>query len=159
MATAATQTELNKFVKVVDEFKAKYARLISSATRNDVYATKNATLISDYETAVVRGRALNATIDSMVGMWSAFKRGYATVTDVTSTAIGDAIDTIRSWFGYDPAPGIGHYVVVNPTANQPRIVSIVSPELTDRLMSTAGEGINKTLLLAGAGLAAFLLFR
>ena len=99
---AATQTELNKFVKVVDEFKAKYARLISPATRNDVYATKNATLISDYESAVSRGGALNSSINALVGAWNVFKRGYASVTDVTSTAIGDAVDEIRSWFGYKP---------------------------------------------------------
>ena len=35
----------------------------------------------------------------------------------------------------------------------------VSPELTERLVSTAGEGINKTLLLAGAAVAAFLFLR
>ena len=35
----------------------------------------------------------------------------------------------------------------------------LSPELTSRLVSTAGEGINKTLLLAAAGLAAFLIFK
>ena len=35
----------------------------------------------------------------------------------------------------------------------------MSPELTQRLVSTAGEGINKTLLLAGAGVAAFLIMR
>jgi len=36
----------------------------------------------------------------------------------------------------------------------------LSPELTNRLVSTAGEGINKTLLLLGAaGVAAFLFLR
>lgn len=35
----------------------------------------------------------------------------------------------------------------------------LSPELTNRLVSTAGEGINKTLLMAGAGIAAFLFMR
>lgn len=104
---AATQTELNKFVKVVDEFKAKYARLILPATRSQVYATNNAALISDYETAVSRGGTLNSTINTLVGTWNAFRRGYAAVTDTTSMVIGDAIDEIRSWFGYDPAPGIG----------------------------------------------------
>jgi len=34
----------------------------------------------------------------------------------------------------------------------------LSPELTTRLVSTAGAGINKTLMLVGAGLVAFLLF-
>jgi len=33
----------------------------------------------------------------------------------------------------------------------------ISPELRKQLTSTAGEGINKTLLLVGAGVAAFLL--
>jgi len=107
MANPATQTELNKFVKVVDEFKAKYARLILPITRQQVYATGNTALISDYESAVSRGGALNSSINALVGAWQAFKRGYGAVTDVTSTAIGDAIDTVRGWFGYDAAPGIG----------------------------------------------------
>lgn len=114
-ATVATQTELNKFVKVVDEFKAKFTRLTSSAMRNEVYASGNTKLISDYETAVVRGNALNTTINTAVGAWSAFKRGYATVTDYTSTVIGDAVDEIRSWFGYKPMgdlPGLGSLGII-----------------------------------------------
>lgn len=34
----------------------------------------------------------------------------------------------------------------------------MSPELTNRLVSTAGEGINKTLLMAGAAIVAVLFF-
>ena len=110
MATEATQAELNKFVKVVDEFKAKFARLISPVTRQQVYSSNDPKLISDYESAVTRGNALNSSINALVGVWNAFKSGYKTVTAATSTVIGDAIDEIRSWFGYDPAPGIGCYV-------------------------------------------------
>jgi len=113
MATEATQTELNKFVKVVDEFKAKFARLISPATRQQIYASNDPKLISDYESAVSRGNVLNSSINALVGAWNAFKSGYKTVTAVTSTVIGDAVDEIRSWFGYDPAPGIGNYAVAN----------------------------------------------
>jgi len=102
----ATQTELNKFVQVVDEFKVKYARLTSPAMRANVYASGNQKLISDYENAVTRGARLNTAIAAAVGAWATFKRGYGAVTDVTSTAIGDAVDTIRGWFGYDPAPGL-----------------------------------------------------
>lgn len=101
----ATQTELNKFVRVVDEFKTKYARLTSPAMRAQVYASGNQKLIADYERAVSRGGMLNVTINTTVGAWSTFKRGYGAVTDVTSTAIGDAIDEVRSWFGYEPAKG------------------------------------------------------
>lgn len=108
MAAQASQAELNKFVKVVDEFKAKFAKLISPATRAQVYASGNQKMISDYESAVTRGNALNATINALVGAWAAFKRGYKTVTDTTSTVIGDAIDEIRSWFGYDPSGGLGY---------------------------------------------------
>lgn len=111
MATEATQAELNKFVKVVDEFKANYARLLLPATRSEVYATQNPAIISDYQKAVSRGGALNSTINTTVGAWNAFKRGYGAVTDVTSTVIGDAIDTVRGWFGYDAAPGVGHYAL------------------------------------------------
>lgn len=102
MAAQASQAELNKFVKVVDEFKAKLARLKLPETRRKVYATGNQKMISDYESAVTRGNALNGTIAALVGAWNAFKRGYKTVTDTTSTVIGDAIDEIRSWFGYKP---------------------------------------------------------
>ena len=109
MAQQASQAELNRFVKVVDEFKAKYARLIAPATKAQVYASGNQKMIADYETAVVRGNALNRSIAALVGAWAAFKRGYAAVTDTTSMYIGDAIDEIRSWFGYDPAHGIGEY--------------------------------------------------
>ena len=62
----ATQTELNKFVKVVDEFKAKFQLLISPATRAQVYASNNPALISDYESAVSRGSALNSSINTML---------------------------------------------------------------------------------------------
>ena len=107
MADEATQAELNKFVKVVDEFKAKFARLISPATRAQIYQSNNPALISDYESAVSRGRILNNSINALVGAWSGFKRGYKSVTAATSTVIGDAVDEIRSWFGYKPAGGIG----------------------------------------------------
>lgn len=110
MAEPASQAELNKFVKVVDEFKANYARLILPATRAEVYATQNSAMISDYETAVSRGAMLNTTIENLVGAWNAFKSTYANVTDKTSLVIGDAIDKVRSWFGYDPAAGFGEFI-------------------------------------------------
>lgn len=98
----ATQAELNKFVRIVDEFKANYARLILPSTRSQVYASGNTAMIADYEKAVSRGNALNATINTTVGAWTAFKAGYSKVTGATSTVIGDAVDEIRSWFGYKP---------------------------------------------------------
>ena len=76
MAEQATQTELNKFVKVVDEFKAKFALLISPVTRARIYASNNPALIADYEKTVSRSNALNVSIDALVGAWTAFKSGY-----------------------------------------------------------------------------------
>jgi len=35
----------------------------------------------------------------------------------------------------------------------------ISPELTSRLISTAGEGLNRTMIYAGLGVLAFLAFR
>lgn len=109
MAAQATQAELNRFVKVVDEFKANLSRLKSPEYKTRVLQSGDSRLISDYNTAVVRGDALNRSIAALVGAWAAFKRGYAAVTDTTSMYIGDAIDEIRSWFGYKPmgnVPGI-----------------------------------------------------
>ena len=107
----ASQAELNRFVEVVDKFKANFAKLNAPETRSAVLASGDAKLQSDYQSALSRGRALNTTIETTVGAWNAFKSGYAAVTDRTSTIIGDAIDEIRSWFGYDPAPGIGNYAL------------------------------------------------
>lgn len=105
----ASQQELNRFVEVVDKFKANFAKL--QGMQADVLASGDPQLQRDYNSAITRGRALNATIDTTVGAWNAFKAGYRSVTDRTSTIIGDAIDEIRSWFGYDPAPGIGNYAL------------------------------------------------
>ena len=93
----ASQAELNKFVRVVDEFKAKHAKLISPETSKAVYASKNLALISDYNKTVAQGNALNSSINALVGAWNAFKSGYGSAISATSTVIGDAIDEIRSW--------------------------------------------------------------
>ena len=139
----ATQTELNKFVKVVDEFKANYARLILPGTRAEVYASGNPVMIRDYDNAVSRGSALSATINATVGAWNAFKRGYGKITSATSTVIGDAIDEIRSWFGYDPAPGIGHLV---PNLGALGIVQLPAAAWVAGIIATAiilNSGMNK----------------
>ncbi len=105
----ATPQELNRFVQTVDEFMANYARLISPDTRAKVYATGNPALIGDYDSAVSQGRILKRTIETTVGAWNTAKAAWQSVTGATSTAIGDAIDEIRSWFGYEPAGGVGAY--------------------------------------------------
>ena len=46
-----------------------------------------------------------------MGVWAAFKRGYAAVTDVTSTIIGDAIDWFRGLFGAGPNADLTGYSV------------------------------------------------
>lgn len=98
----ASSTEMNRFVQVVDEFMANYARLISPQTRADIFATGNAAMISDYESAVSRGGMLKSTIETTVGVWSAAKREWSKVTDVTSMYIGDAVDWIKNLFGAGP---------------------------------------------------------
>lgn len=109
MSQQASKTQLNKFVEVVDKFMRDYARLKSDAVAKQVYATNNPALIADYENTVVRGGQIRGSIIAVTGAWDAAKRQYAKVTGVTSMAIGDAIDEIRSWFGYDAAGGIGNY--------------------------------------------------
>lgn len=105
----ATKTELNKFVEVVDKFMRRYATLNSPATREQVYASNDQKLISDYETAVSRGGALKIAIEKTVGAWNAAKRAWKSITDTTSTVIGDAIDEIRSWFGRSATGDLGRY--------------------------------------------------
>ena len=103
MPESATPQEMNLFVKSVDDFFANYAKLISPQMRADVYASGNSQLIAEYNASVSRGAALKVTIERTTGAWQAAKAGWATVTGITSTVIGDAIDEIRSWFGYSPA--------------------------------------------------------
>ena len=105
----ATQQELNKFVEVVDKFMANYAKLTAPGVREQVIATGDSEFIDDYDIAVGRGRILKRTIETTVGAWNTAKREYARITDTTSTAIGDAIDEIRSWFGYEPAGDLSCY--------------------------------------------------
>ena len=103
----ATQTQMNEFVAKVDEFMRKYDLLISDTTKQQVYASGDPQLISDYEKAVSRGGLLKANIENVVGAWQAAKRAYASVTDYTSTVIGDAIDAIREWWGGDENNTLG----------------------------------------------------
>lgn len=102
----ATSGELNRFVLVVDKFLQRYATLNNPATRERVYASNDPTLISDYETAVSRGGMLKTAIEKTVGAWQTAKAAWGSITDTTSTYIGDAVDEIRSWFGYKP---VGNY--------------------------------------------------
>ena len=111
MPESATPQEMNRFVQSVDEFFANYAKLISPSMRAEVYASGNSTLIRDYDATVSRARALKVTIEATTGAWAAAKAAWRSVTDTTSTVIGDAIDEIRSWFGYEPAGGVGAYSV------------------------------------------------
>ena len=113
MAETATPQEMNRFVQSVDEFFSNYAKLISPAMRAQVYATGNTALIADYESAKSQGAILKTTIEATTGAWATAKAAYSAVTGVTSTAIGDAIDEIRSWFGYKPAGGLGYLGACN----------------------------------------------
>lgn len=97
----ASQLQMNEFVKVIDEFMQKYARLISPQTRAEVLASGEPQLISDYEKAVSRGGMLKINIEVVTGAWQAAKRAYASVTDVTSTVIGDVADWFKNLFGGD----------------------------------------------------------
>lgn len=106
---SATPEQMNKFVRSVDEFFQKFARLDTPQMRSDVYSSRNSQLIADYEQTIDQGRILKATIENTVGAWNAAKAAWSAVTDTTSMAIGDAIDRVRSWFGYEPAPGVSAY--------------------------------------------------
>lgn len=105
----ASQQELSKFVRIVDEFMSKYDKLNTPAMRAQVYATNNSAFQDDYEIALGRGRILKRTIEQTIGAWTAARGQYEKITDTTSPAIGDAIDEIRSWFGYDPDGGLSVY--------------------------------------------------
>ena len=112
MSEQATPTQLNRFVAAVDEFYANAKRLNAPQFKQSVYATRDAALIADYERTVNQARVLSNTIGATVGAWNTAKAAWSSVTDTTSTVIGDAIDEIRSWFGYQPAGDFGAYVSI-----------------------------------------------
>jgi len=103
-AAPPKQDNYSNFARVVDTFYKKRAALILA--RNKVMASGDAQLIADYNSAIARATSMNSTIQNAVGVWSVARKKYASLTDTTSMAIGDAVDTIRSWFGYDPSQGL-----------------------------------------------------
>lgn len=107
MTAQASREDIGRLVKNVDQFMQKYAELKSPDVRAAVSASQNSEIMREYANTLAAADGMKRTIDSTVGAWDAFKRAYGRVTDTTSMYIGDAIDEIRSWFGYDPAPGIG----------------------------------------------------
>ncbi len=107
----ATPQEINIFVADVDEFLAKYAKLVSPEFRAKVYATGNSQNIAEYENKISQGSMLKNTIETTTGVWLAFKREWSKVTDVTSTIIGDAIDWFRGLFGAGPNADLTGYDV------------------------------------------------
>lgn len=182
----ATPEEMNRFVRVVDQFMKNYTELVSPVMRQKVYSTNDSALISDYESAVNRGRVLKSTIENTVGAWNAAKAAWSSVTDTTSIWIGDAIDEIKSWFGGGPdMSGLGFIQLpaaawiagiiavayslnslmsnIFVRANAAKLVEQgVSPE---RALATAKQGVAsqffQTLnvpLLVGGVLAVWLLF-
>jgi hypothetical protein len=106
MTQNAAPSQMNQFVREVDLFMRNYASLINPQTKADVYATGDAVLIKDYNTAVNNGAALKASIENVTGAWAAAKSYYESLTDKSSMIIGDWIDNVRSWFGYDPSGGM-----------------------------------------------------
>lgn len=111
----ATSGQMNEFVKVIDEFMQKYARLTLPQTRTEIYASGNSALISEYEKAVSRGSMLKTNIEIVTGAWASAKRAYSSVTDITSTYIGDAVDWIKGLFGGESQVG-GLGVIQIPAA-------------------------------------------
>ena len=110
----ASQLQMNEFVRVIDEFMQKYARLVLPQTRAEVYASNDPALISDYEKAVSRGGMLKTNIEVVTGAWQAAKRAYTSLTDVTSTVIGDVADWFKGLFDGGNMGGLG--VVQIPAA-------------------------------------------
>lgn len=108
---SASPEQMNIFVAEVDTFMANYAKLILPSTRAEVYASGNPTLIANYDSAVSKGRSLKMAIEGTVGAWSAAKRAWSSVTDVTSTVIGDAVDWLRGLWGAGPLPDLQAYDV------------------------------------------------
>ena len=106
MSVEASQAEMNRFVKVVDDFMRKYKALTAPKTRAAVIATQNPETISNYESTLARANTLKATIEGSIGAWNTAKSEYEFVQDSTSIRIGDAIDTVRGWFGYNPMGGL-----------------------------------------------------
>lgn len=96
--------DYSKFAQVVDTFYKKRVALLNA--RPKVMATRDAQLIADYNSAVARASSIDRTIKNAVGAWNTARSRYAGITDNTSMVIGDAIDTVRSWFGYDPSQGL-----------------------------------------------------
>lgn len=102
--------------------------------------------------------AANSTLSGLgatEGFWSKFTKAAAGL-GTTYLALKNQRDAMKINLqrAQDGQPPID----VATSAPAIRTQVDLSPELTQQLVATAGTGINKTLLLAGAGIAAFFLF-
>ena len=108
---AATESEMNEFVRKVDDFMNLRKKLIMEGA--NVRALNDPELEREYYLVVRQADALRNTIEATTGMWYDFKTWWQSqVTDRASMAIGDAVDWIRSQFGYKPMGGLGAFQVV-----------------------------------------------
>lgn len=156
MAENATPQELNRFVLSVDEFFSNYATLISPAMRAQVYGTGNAAVIADYESAKSQGAVLKSSIEATTGAWAAAKAAYGAVTATTSTVIGDAIDEIRSWFGYQPA---GEYLGAHcPTPGVAGLAGLGALGVVQLPAAAWVAGILAAVYLANAAMQKIFIF-
>lgn len=90
------------------------------------------------------------------GFWSKFTKAAAGL-GTTYLALKNQRDAMK--INLERAQAGQPPIDVATSAPAVRTQVDLSPELTKQLVSTAGAGINKTLLLAGAGIAAFILAR
>jgi hypothetical protein len=115
---------------------------------------KRAVAIAENSTATLEGLGEETASE---GFWSKFTKAAAGL-GTTYLALKNQRDVMRinlarAQQGQPPIDAATSAPVVRTQVD-------MSPELTNRLVSTAGAGINKTLLLAGAAiLAAFFIFK
>ena len=110
----ATEAEMNHFVREIDKFMELRKELLAETHNVDAMRTSDPELWRDYDLVMRQADALKRTIEATTGIWYDFKSWWATnVTDKTSMVIGDWVDEIRSWFGYDPSGGLGAFQILS----------------------------------------------
>lgn len=158
--TVAKEDDLSKLGAAIVEFKKRYELLTSPKFRDRIYATQDAALIDDYDSALWKADLIKSSIDKATGAWNKAKEWAGlgalplipilVVSGVTATVLG-GIAMLDSFFQHSGAKML--------QAENPGMTYQDALRLYDKQTESAYEKTLSTVQLALLVGGAFIFWR